>query len=80
MLVHPKKSFELKNRLGINLKKYFAKELTISEVLSRVSNELGAKVSIVKVEDAECSLDLDAERDIPASEKMNHEARCNGKK
>ncbi len=73
ILVHPRKSRELKNRLGISLTKYFAKKLTISEILAKASEELGVRVSILKVEDAECSLDLDAERDIPASEKMNYE-------
>lgn len=73
MIVHPKKSNELKKRLGINLTKYLQKKLTISEILAKASEELGAKVTLLKVEDAACSLDLDAERDIPASEKMNHE-------
>jgi hypothetical protein len=73
MIVHPKKSNELKRRLGISLAKYLQKKLTISEILTKASEELGAKVTLLKVGDAECSLDLDAERDISASEKMNHE-------
>lgn len=77
MIVHPKELFDLKKRLNINFKEYYSKyrskNLTLSEVLQKASKELGAKISILKVEDAACSLDLDAERDIPASEKMNHE-------
>lgn len=77
MIVHPKELFDLKKRLNINLKEYYSKyrskTLTLSEVLQKASKELGAKISILKVEDAECSLDLDAERDIPASERMNYE-------
>ena len=77
MIVHPKELFNLKKRLNINFKEYYSKyrskTLALSEVLQKASRELGAKISILKVEDAQCSLDLDAERDIPASERMNYE-------
>ncbi len=78
IIIHPKKFIEfLDKKLNIDFwkykSKYRAKQLTLSEVLAKASSALGTRISIAKVEDAECSLDLDAERDIPASEKMNHD-------
>ncbi len=77
-IVHPKRFIEfLDDRLGIDFweykSRYLAKQITLSEVLAKASAGLGTEVGISRVEDAECSLDLDAERDIPASERMNHD-------
>lgn len=85
IIVHPKKFIEfLEDDLNINFweykSKYQSKQLALSEVLTNFSEKLGAPVVLLKVEDAVCSLDLDAERDIPASKRMNHDLIMDAKK